>query len=214
MEFLMQKRKWVDIIIQAFKNLGGKSKYKNLYTEIERIAFIQGYSLTSQWKASVRKTIEDHSSDSDNFKSDDLFKKLGYGYWGMRETPNDTNTSKISNERAIPHTDLFIDGVTQERLASLKLRNQKLILNRKKIDNFTCQSCGFHYKDRIVEGHHLIPLSSVQIIYNSINDLVTLCPNCHALAHSIYHLDKKYQNRDVLLKKLKTLIEEINRQNY
>ena len=207
----MKRKNWVDIIILAFENLGGKAKYKDLYLEIERLAHLQKRLLTSQWKASVRKTIENHSSDSDNFKYNDLFKKLGYGYWGMRKQANDTNTSKINNTAPCSNTDLFVDGITQERLISLKIRNQRLILNRKIIDNFTCQACGFYYDNKIVECHHLTPLSDEQTIYNSINDLVTLCPNCHALAHNIYHLDKRYQNRDVLLKRLKTLIEEIKK---
>ena len=72
-------------IVQALKNLGGSAYYSDIYKEYERIS---GVSLTAGRKAGIRKCIEDHSSDSLNFKNkDDIFYSvdgLGSGYWGLR----------------------------------------------------------------------------------------------------------------------------------
>ena len=77
--------KQLDIIVQAMKNLGGKASYSELYAEYENISSI---TLTSGKKAGIRKAIEDHSSDSGNFKGkEDIFYSvygIGGGVWGLR----------------------------------------------------------------------------------------------------------------------------------
>ena len=202
----MIRETWLDVIVEAFQNLGGEANYSELYPEIERLRTKKQLSLTAQWKASVRRTIENHSSDSANFSADDIFYKIGLGYWGLRNhKENELDKIVLTGF----NLDLYVDGIIKEKLISLKLRNQKLVLKRKEKDNFTCQSCGFHYNNKIVECHHLIPLSDSQLTYNSIDDLITLCPNCHALAHSFLYTDDIYQKRDILLKKLKEVIQNI-----
>lgn len=74
-------RSWVEEIRYAFDSLGGAAQYEDLYRFIE---LTTQRNLTREWKATVRRTIEDHSSDSDNFRSHDYFKKLGHGFWGLR----------------------------------------------------------------------------------------------------------------------------------
>ena len=197
---------WLDVIIEAFQNLGGEANYSELYPEIKRLRTKKQLSLTAQSTASVRRTIEDHSSDSANFRADDLFYKIGLGYWGLRNH-KENKSDKIVLTDFDP--DLYIDGIIKEKLISLKLRNQKLVLERKEKDNFTCQACGFYYNNKIVECHHLVPLSDSKLTYNSIDDLITLCPNCHALAHSFLYIDDIYQKRELLLKKIKEVIQNM-----
>ena len=63
--------KQIDIIVQVLKDLGGIANYFDIYNRYE---FITGAILTPGKKAGIRKNIEDHSSDSDNFKGkEDLF---------------------------------------------------------------------------------------------------------------------------------------------
>ncbi len=73
----------LDYIVQALKNLGGKANYTEIYKEYERISKI---NLTPGRKAGIRKNIEDHSSDSMNYKGkEDLFYSVdGIGNWGLR----------------------------------------------------------------------------------------------------------------------------------
>lgn len=75
----------MDYIVQALHNLGGEASYPEIYAEYERISGVQ---LTHGRKAGIRKSIEDHSSDSLNYKGrEDLFYSvygLGNGVWGLR----------------------------------------------------------------------------------------------------------------------------------
>ena len=80
------KKTWVEWIIQAFNELGGKAVYDVLY---DRIRDIRTEPFSREWKATVRRTIETHSSDSDNYRenSTDFFYSVGgkgSGYWGIR----------------------------------------------------------------------------------------------------------------------------------
>ncbi len=76
----------LEIVVIAFKNLGGKAMYSDIYAEYERII---GRTLTYGQRAGIRKTIESHSSDSRVFKGrDDIFYSvlgIGNGMWGLRE---------------------------------------------------------------------------------------------------------------------------------
>ena len=75
--------KLLDAIIKVYENNGGRAKYEVLYKEIARIQGVR--ELQYGQKAGVRKLIEDHSSDSENFKGlKDLFKHYGRGEWGLR----------------------------------------------------------------------------------------------------------------------------------
>lgn len=75
----------LEMVIMALKNLGGKGVYSEIYAEYEKISNVR---LTYGRKAGIRKTIEDHSSDSMNFKGkEDLFYSvngIGNGIWGLR----------------------------------------------------------------------------------------------------------------------------------
>ena len=75
----------LETIVLALKNLGGKGHYSDIYTECE---VISKSKLTPGQKAGIRKSIEDHSSDSKNFKGkDDIFYSvhgIGDGCWGLR----------------------------------------------------------------------------------------------------------------------------------
>ncbi|MEE0920660.1 MAG: hypothetical protein U0L56_11605 [Lachnospiraceae bacterium] len=75
----------LDYIILALKNLGGKASYSEIYEEYENVT---NQTLTAGKKAGIRKNIEDHSSDSMNYKGkQDIFYSvsgIGNGMWGLR----------------------------------------------------------------------------------------------------------------------------------
>lgn len=83
---MVMKKTWLDWIVEAMTQLGGNAIYEDLYHQIQ---LIRPPLFTKQWKASVRKTIENNSSDSDNFgeNNQDVFKSIGgkgSGHWGLR----------------------------------------------------------------------------------------------------------------------------------
>ena len=59
---------------------------------------------------------------------------------------------------------------------------------------YDCSICGFNFGstygkpgEGFIHVHHLVPLSEINETYkvDPINDLIPLCPNCHAMIHSV-----------------------------
>jgi hypothetical protein len=97
------------------------------------------------------------------------------------------------------------EGGKETTTAYRVYRSAKLAMNAKKRDNFTCQACDFNFRKQIVHVHHLDPLSERQSPKKtSIEDLVTLCPNCHYLAHFWLRKSNLFKKREALLQKLRS----------
>ncbi len=75
----------LETIVHVLENLGGSASYSEIYQEYESFAKCR---LTPGQKAGIRKCIETHSSDSENFSGKkDIFysvEGMGYGVWGLR----------------------------------------------------------------------------------------------------------------------------------
>lgn len=80
---------WLDEVVEALKELGGTAHLKDIYAQVLKRGKMQQNIATSDWKATIRQTIEDHSSDSKSFRTGkDLFysvKGLRKGFWGLRK---------------------------------------------------------------------------------------------------------------------------------
>jgi 5-methylcytosine-specific restriction endonuclease McrA len=72
-------------------------------------------------------------------------------------------------------------------------RNSHLAMLRKRFDDFKCQICGMRFEDvygpighRYAEAHHQVPLSKLRkMVSTTLNDLITVCPNCHRMLHKL-----------------------------
>lgn len=71
-------------------------------------------------------------------------------------------------------------------------------------DRFTCVACGFHYHGEIVQAHHLAPLSErKEPKKTKLEDLITLCPNCHYIAHFLLRKLARYKMKAALIAELR-----------
>lgn len=85
---------------------------------------------------------------------------------------------------AVENRSLVVRHLRRERSARLA-RQAKLR------DGFTCQTCGLNFEHRfgqrwrgIAEAHHKKPLRvHARSIKITLDDLVTVCPNCHTMLH-------------------------------
>lgn len=78
------KKTWLEEIVEVLKELGGEAYLDQIYCLVERRG---NKKLTGDWKATIRQTIEDHSSDSRSFRSGkDIFYsvELRSGKWRLR----------------------------------------------------------------------------------------------------------------------------------
>ena len=70
-------------------------------------------------------------------------------------------------------------------------RDPKLAQKCKERDQYKCQVCGFHFEEKygplgkdFAEAHHIVPLATLEgEVQTSLDDLVTVCANCHRMLH-------------------------------
>lgn len=79
------KIRWVDDVRAALVSLGGEASLNEIYKTVRRLRAEGGRSVPSSLAATIRRTIEDHSSDSENFRGNDYFQKVERGVWGLRQ---------------------------------------------------------------------------------------------------------------------------------
>ena len=91
-------------------------------------------------------------------------------------------------EASDPHTEGSVSTVLVNRFERSLEARSKCVLHY----GFTCQVCGFDFEEvygeigkDFVHVHHLLELSSIRASYivNPYDDLVPVCPNCHAMLH-------------------------------
>lgn len=99
----------------------------------------------------------------------------------------------------------YYEGELVERTYLSKSRNRQIVEKVKTRDNHTCLACRFYFDNKAVEVHHLNPISETEAGIINIDDLVTLCPTCHTLAHILLKQDDIYKNKNILLNKLKEI---------
>lgn len=73
-------------IIAALLRLGGVSTLQNIYDEVYNNdpTILDRFRSWETFTATIRRTIEDNSSDSLNYKGNDIFFRVKRGTWGLR----------------------------------------------------------------------------------------------------------------------------------
>ena len=126
----------------------------------------------------AKRLLEERSGHTLPYLSHHEAQEACWRYWGRESDSN--NTDRGAEE-----------GYQQDRSATFRKRNARLIKERKQQDDYTCQSCGFRLEANgafIIDCHHKYPLShghGVRITGTS--DLMCLCPTCHRIAHTRKH---------------------------
>ena len=83
------------------------------------------------------------------------------------------------------------EGMMKEVVFFRKQRNRAIRNQCAARDNYTCKVCGFNFEKvygargkYFIEVHHLKPLSSYDEEHDvNLEDLVSLCSNCHSMIH-------------------------------
>ena len=86
----------------------------------------------------------------------------------------------------------FREGEKYISELSQRKRDRALVGHRLQLDEYKCQNCGFpalaiaaiSIESVLVEVHHIYPIQDGER-ETKIEDLITLCPNCHRLIHAI-----------------------------
>lgn len=78
------------------------------------------------------------------------------------------------------------EGYKEDKVYLYTQRNRDIVLKRKEMDDYTCKICGFRFElegRKVIECHHLNPLSDGDVRITNINDLISVCPTCHRIIH-------------------------------
>ncbi len=103
-----------------------------------------------------------------------------------------------------------IEGDLAEKKVMARKRNRMIADERKRGDGYKCLACKFSYNKQIVECHHLKPMAMSGQARVTLDDLITLCPTCHRLAHSLIDRDyDKYTDEGKLIGELKNIRQNI-----
>jgi hypothetical protein len=81
----MGKIRWVDDVRAALRGLGGSASLHEIYKATAVRRRDGNRSIPRTLEATVRRTLEDHSSDSANFRGADIFTNIGRGEWALRD---------------------------------------------------------------------------------------------------------------------------------
>ena len=106
-------------------------------------------------------------------------------------TPYSTN-DLLPDEVSEDSQDFYREGSKMAVLVNKYERNSEA--REKCIEHYgaICSACEFDFKEEygdigkgFIHVHHLIPISEIGNSYNidPINDLIPVCPNCHAMIH-------------------------------
>jgi len=162
--------------------------------------------------AAMEKTIK----NKENIKNFDKLLEVSEQIW-QKYMANFTNTDRGEKGISIKQRIEILkseENIKKEIRILARSRNVKKVKERKIKDNFQCQNlnCKFFLNGKIVEVHHLKPLfSSDDPVITELDDLITLCPTCHRIAHYILNNDSKNkkisENESFLTNKDNLLIE-------
>lgn len=138
--------------------------------------------------------------------------------WLNKRSTSQQENASIDDEvnRELAALDYSEEEGQKEATTTYRIyRSVKLAGEVKKRDKFTCRACSFNFKKQIVHVHHLDPLSErLSPKKTTPDDLVTLCPNCHYLAHYWLRKSDRYKNVGELLKKLQSTPKVLSEGGY
>jgi len=168
---------WLEEIVTALNNLGGRAHYESLYDEVRRI---HSSALPKSWKKIIQRHIQDHSADSDGYKGDNIFYSAegkGAGVWGLCSSQSSTPLASDINPPAIPDRLL----IKTYRI----LRDTELARKIKALHKDSCQVCGetllLQSGETYAEAHHIKPLGEPHNGPDIAENIIVLCPNHHVL---------------------------------
>lgn len=156
----------------------------------------------------IRETL--YASHGMNGDPDSKYRWFFYSedvraLWSEKKSKREQRVSSAVFDVRLEENASELEGAREEVTGFRILRSAKLANDAKKRDGYKCQACGFHFEDQIVHVHHLDPVSEYKRPRDTkLEDLVTLCPNCHYVAHYWLRLSASYKRLDALLAKLRS----------
>jgi 5-methylcytosine-specific restriction endonuclease McrA len=104
-------------------------------------------------------------------------------------------SDRFSERQLLTQESVYPDFPNRSRVVThvQRERSSRHARDAKKRDKYVCRVCGFHFERfygrigaKFAEAHHVVPLSSKMAPATTrIDDLITVCSNCHAMLHKM-----------------------------
>lgn len=110
---------WLEEIVSAFETLGGVVSYDQLYRYIEANTSRQ---LTKAWKATVRREVENHSTDSENYRVVKIFftpstrNSLSLRYVGIEKLMRSPASQQVTGQTIDDYTTI-VDNTDKKSIS-------------------------------------------------------------------------------------------------
>jgi hypothetical protein len=177
---MAQPRPWVEEVVIALTNLGGKAELHRIYDQVKDRGEMD-FAANPNWKSAIRDALETHSSDSAIFKRKrDLFYSvagIGRGEWGLRSLIPLTPPATDLEEAELPGRGL--------QVSYRILRDTPLAREVKASYGHKCQFCDTTVPlpdgSRYAEAHHVQPLGRPHSGPDVKENILCVCPLHHVL---------------------------------
>lgn len=103
------------------------------------------------------------------------------------------NVQDVVYPDEINNEDVFREGQIKQSFVNKYERNNRARQRCLEAHGYNCKVCDFNFEDvfgvigkEFIHVHHVKPISEIKSEYviDPINDLIPVCPNCHAMLHS------------------------------
>jgi hypothetical protein len=191
-----QPRPWVEEGLDVLGELGGEGALEDIYGLMYSRG-VMGLTGSVDWRATVRRMIQQHSSVSDAISGtpgDDIFippRGLGGGNWPIRDY--DAAVTETRSREAESATDIQgYEGGQRLHYVNTHERKPALRAAAILIHGVICKGRAFEFGARdgalgrgSIAAHHLRPLSaySGQQLVSARYHMTVLCSNCHRMVH-------------------------------
>ncbi|YCM45181.1 HNH endonuclease [Verrucomicrobiaceae bacterium 227] len=200
----------------ALLHLSDPEKYESIISEShkEQITAVFGHILDESEQSSCREeTLKNirtklYHSYSSPKGEDWKYRWLFYidevkALWIDKKTKKAQRQSSATFDIRLEEDAIDLEGTKEEVTGFRIRRSAKLVKAAKERDHYTCRACGFHFERQIVHVHHLDPICEYKHPKETtVDDLITLCPTCHYIAHYWLRKSPRYKGLETLLKKL------------
>lgn len=203
----------------ALLHLSAPDRYEMTFSNSHKDAIVRVFSHVIEDRSDIQcrekkmrliraRVYEDYGASADPFKKYRWFFYVGdvEKIWLNKKNITEQRNASIKNQLDHEENSIDIDekeGVRIKATGYRIYRSAKAASKAKTRDNHTCRACGFFYEKKIVQVHHLDPISERVPRKTKAQDLVTLCPNCHYIAHYLLRKSPRFKKESTLIKELK-----------
>ena len=203
------KHTWASDTFDALTELGGEASLHQIYDQVRQIRLQRKDTWPPKAKEIIRKEIKFRSKESSAFlgKEDVYYPVFGIGggVWAFKQKRREKAYFTAREINDIPFKErCHIEGELKEKTILAYSRNRANVTACKQRDHYTYRVCSFSCGGKIVEAHHLEPLSLSKRKEVGVADLITLCPTCHRVAHLLIdsHFEK-YADAEALIQAIR-----------